>query len=122
MKKELIQRKSFSKISSAVEIPDLLDIQIKSFKNFLQGDVSPSKRKVQGLQGVFLSLFPVMDSRENFLLEFVEYYVDSPKYTVEECRERGVTYAVPIKSKLRLSVKDTYSEKTSYVDNTGIRA
>lgn len=116
MKRELTQRKSFSKISSAVEIPDLLDIQIQSFRGFLQDDVLPDRRKVQGLQEVFLSLFPITDSRENYLLEFVAYYVDSPKYSVEECRERGMTYAVPLKAQLRLSIRDSYSEKTNYVD------
>ena len=116
MRKKPIIRKSFSKILSAVEMPDLLDIQIQSFRDFLQDDVPPNKRKVQGLQEVFLSLFPIMDSRENYLLEFVEYFVDSPKYGVEECRERGVTYAVPLKAKLRLSMRDPYSEKTNYID------
>ena len=116
MRKEPIKRKSFSKIKSAVEIPDLLDIQIKSFREFLQDDVVPEKRKIQGLQEVFQSLFPVSDSRENFLLEFVNYYVDPPKYSVDECRERGMTFAVPLKAQLRLSVKDPYSEKTTYTD------
>ena len=116
MRKQHIQRKSFSKITSAADMPDLLDIQIKSFRDFLQDDVPPEKRKVRGLQEVFLSLFPVTDSRENYLLEFVHYDVDSPKYSVEECRERGVTYAVPLKAKLRLSVKDPYSETKSYID------
>ena len=116
MKKDFIERVSFSKILSVVEMPDLLDIQIQSFRDFLQDDVPPSKRKVQGIQEVFLSLFPIADSRENYLLEFVEYYADSPKYNVDECRERGVTYSVPLKAKLRLSARDTYSEKTSYAD------
>ena len=116
MRREPIKRKSFSKIKSAVEIPDLLDIQIRSFKNFLQDDVPPEKRKAQGLQDVFLSLFPVTDSRENFLLEFVNYFVDSPKYSVEECRERGMTYAAPLKAQLRLSIRDPYSEKPTYTD------
>lgn len=97
-------------------MPDLLDIQIRSFKDFMQDEVSPDRRKPQGLQEVFLSLFPVTDSRENYLLEFVEYYIDSPKYSMEECRERGMTYAVPLKAKLRLSVKDPYSEKPTYTD------
>ena len=116
MRKEPIQRKSFSKISSAVDIPDLLAVQLKSFRDFLQDDVPPSQRKIQGLQEVFLSLFPISDSRENFLLEFVEYYVDSPKYTVEECRERGVTFSIPLKAKLRLSTRDPYGDKDNYVD------
>lgn len=116
MKRAMKKRISFSKIESAGEIPDLLDIQIQSYRDFLQGDVPPGKRKVQGLQEAFLSLFPVSDSRENYLLEFVEYGVDEAKYTVEECRQRGMTYAVPLKAKLRLSVRDPYSEKTNYVD------
>jgi len=116
LKRAMKKRISFSKIESAGEIPDLLDIQIQSYLDFLQGDVPPGKRKVQGLQEAFLSLFPVSDSRENYLLEFVEYGVDEAKYTVEECRQRGMTYAVPLKAKLRLSVRDPYSEKTNYVD------
>ncbi|MCD6116115.1 DNA-directed RNA polymerase subunit beta [bacterium] len=111
-----VQRKSFAKIESAVGIPDLLDIQLKSFREFLQHDVEPSKRKKQGLQEVFEGLFPISDTRENYILEFVEYSVEEPKYTVEECRERGVTYATPIKAKLRLSIRDPYSEKKRYVD------
>ena len=97
-------------------MPDLLDIQIQSFRDFLQDDMAPDQRPLTGLQEAFLSVFPILDSRENYLLEFVEYYVEAPKYSVDECRERGVTYAVPIKAKLRLSVKDAYSEKTSYTD------
>ena len=116
MRKELVQRKTFSKIASSVEMPDLLDIQIQSFREFLQDDKTPEKRSATGLQEAFLSMFPIMDSRENYLLEFVEYYVEAPKYSVEECRERGVTYSVPLKAKLRFSVKDAYSEKTSYTD------
>ena len=90
MRKQPIPKKSFAKIHSASEIPDLLDIQIRSFKDFLQDDIFPDQRKSQGLQEVFLSLFPVTDSRENYLLEFVEYYVDSPKYSMEE---NGLFYA-----------------------------
>jgi len=116
LRKEPIKRKSFSKILSAVDIPDLLDIQIKSFREFLQDDVPTGRRKHQGLQEVFLSLFPVTDSRENFLLEFVRYHVDPPKYSVDECRERGMTYAVPLKAELRLSVRDPYSEEPNYTD------
>ena len=116
MRREPIVRQSFSKIASAVDIPDLLDVQIRSFRHFLQDDVVPHERKTQGLQEVFLALFPISDSRENFLLEFVEYYVESPKYSVEECRERGVTYSVPLKAKLRLSIRDTYGDKTKFLD------
>ena len=116
MKKNKVQRKSFSKITSAVDIPDLLEIQLKSYRDFLQDDLSPGKRKNQGLQEAFVSLFPITDSRESYLLEFVEYYVETPKYSVDECRERGMTYAVPLKAKLRLSVRDSYSGKKSFVD------
>ncbi|MEJ2628755.1 MAG: hypothetical protein P8078_09385 [bacterium] len=116
MRKKLIERKSFVKISSAVKIPDLLDIQLKSFREFLQDDLKPEKRKSQGLQEVFEKVFPITDSRENYILEFVEYYVDSPKYSVKECRNRGVTYSVPLKLKMRLSIKDKYSKKSDYID------
>ena len=116
MRKKLIERKSFVKISSAVKIPDLLDIQLKSFRDFLQDDLKPEKRKSQGLQEVFEKVFPITDSRENYILEFVEYYVDSPKYSVKECRNRGVTYSVPLKLKMRLSIKDKYSKKSDYID------
>ncbi len=116
MRKELIERKNFAKISSAVKIPDLLDIQLKSFRGFLQDDVPPHKRKSKGLQEVFEKVFPITDSRENYVLEFVEYYVDVPKYSVKECRNRGVTYSVPLKMKMRLSIKDKYSKKSDYTD------
>jgi DNA-directed RNA polymerase subunit beta len=99
-------RKSFAKIQSPAELPDLLDIQLRSFKEFLQHDVDPSERTPQGLQGVFEGVFPIIDSRENFRLDFIEYYIDPPKYSVEECQERGTTFSVALKAKLRLSIKD----------------
>jgi len=83
LRKDPINRISFSKILSAVDMPDLLDIQIRSFQEFLQGDVPSEKLKNQGLQEVFASLFPISDSRDNYLLEFVEYQVESPKYSVD---------------------------------------
>ena len=89
MRKELIERKTFVKISSAVRIPDLLDIQLKSFRDFLQDDVKPEKRKSQGLQEVFEKVFPITDSRENYILEFVEYYVDvAGDYRAEDLDSR----------------------------------
>ncbi len=102
------ERKSFSKIPAATELPDLLDVQLKSFSDFLQHNVPPSERKSQGMQAVFESVFPIVDSRENFELGFIEYYVESPKYSVEECQERGTTFSVALKAKLRLSIKDEY--------------
>lgn len=98
-------RISFGKIPKVVEMPDLLNIQIDSFEKFLQPDVHPKRRKKGGLQQVFEGNFPIMDARENFLLEFVEYYVEKPKYSIVECQERGLTFAVPMKAKLRLSAK-----------------
>jgi DNA-directed RNA polymerase subunit beta len=113
---ELLERQSFSKIPAIVEYPDLLDVQRRSFKEFLQEDASPDQRKEKGLQAVFTSIFPVIDSRENFILDFVEYYIDKPKYNVKECRERGLTYAVPLKAKLRLSIKDPTGDTEDYTD------
>ncbi len=112
----LIERHSFSKIPTSVEYPDLLDVQRRSFREFLQEDLPPGERKEQGLQAVFNSIFPVLDSRENFILDFVEYYLDKPKYSIKECRERGLTYAVPLKAKMRLSIKDPTGDTDDYTD------
>jgi len=98
-------RISFGKIPEIIEAPDLLNIQLESWDSFLQTDAAPARRKNKGLQAVFRMNFPITDARENFLLEFVEYYVEKPKYSVPECEERGLTFAVPIKAKLRLSQK-----------------
>ncbi|MDZ7371350.1 MAG: DNA-directed RNA polymerase subunit beta [candidate division KSB1 bacterium] len=110
-------RKSFSKIPAAAEMPDLLDVQLKSFDDFLQMNVLPQERRHVGLQAVFESVFPIVDSRENFELDFIEYYVEPPKYTVEECQERGTTYSVSIKAKLRLSIKDEYDSRTPFANS-----
>jgi DNA-directed RNA polymerase subunit beta len=99
------ERVSFARIPSVIETPDLLNVQIDSFNNFLQADSPPHRRKKLGLQQVFEMNFPISDARENFLLEFAEYYVEKPKYSVVECQERGLTFAVPLKAKLRLSAK-----------------
>ena len=99
------ERVSFARIPSVIETPDLLNVQIDSFNNFLQADTPPHRRKKLGLQQVFEMNFPITDARENFLLEFSEYYVEKPKYSVVECQERGLTFAVPLKAKLRLSAK-----------------
>ncbi len=99
-------RLSFAKIPTVVDYPDLLNVQLESFEHFLQERIPPHKRKSKGLQQVFLMNFPIADTRENYLLEFVEYNVEKPKYSMRECQERGLTYAVPLKAKLRLSTKD----------------
>ncbi len=107
-------RISFSKIPQIIEYPDLLNVQLESWENFLQATVPPEKRLVKGLQQIFLLSFPITDARENYFLEFIEYYVEKPKYSVIECQERGLTYAVPLKAKLRLSTKA--EDGKSYVD------
>lgn len=109
-------RESFATLKQVIDLPDLLDIQLQSFRAFLQDDIPPDKRKEQGLQAVFKNIFPIIDSRENFCLEFVEYYVEKPKYDLTECQERGVTYSVPLKAKLRLSVKDEYAESKDFAE------
>jgi DNA-directed RNA polymerase subunit beta len=98
-------RISFAKIREIIDYPDFLNVQLESFEGFLQADVPPSRRKSKGLQAVFEANFPITDARENYLLEFIEYYVEQPKYSVVACQERGLTYAVPLKAKLRLSTK-----------------
>ena len=98
-------RISFSRIPKILESPDLLSVQLDSFESFLQSKVQPHQRKRTGLQAVFQMNFPISDARENYLLEFVEYHIEQPKYSVTECQERGLTYAAPLKSKLRLSTK-----------------
>jgi DNA-directed RNA polymerase subunit beta len=103
LKNQPSKRISFGRIPQVIEAPDLLNIQLESWESFLQSDAGPSRRKSKGLQAVFKMNFPITDARENFLLEFVEYYVEKPKYSVTECEERGLTFAVPIKAKLRLS-------------------
>jgi DNA-directed RNA polymerase subunit beta len=100
------QRISFGKIEHLAETPDLLGIQIQSFKDFFQLETTPDKRNVEGLFRVFKENFPITDTRNIFVLEFLDYFVDPPRYTIEECIERGLTYAVPLKAKLRLSCND----------------
>jgi DNA-directed RNA polymerase subunit beta len=112
------KRNSFSRLKTVIDLPDLLDIQLRSFNEFLQTDTPPGKRANKGLQAVFTSVFPIYDSRENFVLEFVEFYIEKPKYDLDECQERGVTYSVPLKAKLRLSVKDESSGNGEYGETT----
>ncbi len=86
--------------------PDFLEVQLKSFKDFLQLDTPPEERKNDGLYKVFSENFPIADTRNNFVLEFLDYYIDPPRYTVEECLERGLTYSVPLKAMLKLYCTD----------------
>jgi DNA-directed RNA polymerase subunit beta len=107
-------RVTFAKIPQIIEYPDLLNLQLESWENFLQAHIAPEKRQNRGLQQIFLMNFPITDARENYILEFVEYYVEKAKYSVIECQERGLTYAVPLKCKLRLSTKS--DDGKSFVD------
>ncbi|MFZ4103138.1 MAG: DNA-directed RNA polymerase subunit beta [Sediminibacterium sp.] len=102
----LNNRVNFGKIKHIAEAPDLLDIQLESFKEFFQLETTPDRRDVEGLFRVFKENFPITDTRNIFVLEFLDYFIDPPRYTIDECMERGLTYAVPLKAKLRLSCND----------------
>ncbi|MDP6777898.1 MAG: DNA-directed RNA polymerase subunit beta, partial [Candidatus Latescibacteria bacterium] len=108
--KGFIERKSYGSITPAIEMPNLLDIQIDSYDWFLQDDVPPEERAAQGLQAVFHSIFPIADVHNLFSLEFVDYSVGTPKYGVEECLERGTTYAAPLRATLRLIAREKQEE------------
>ena len=100
------QRVNFSSIKNLFKYPDFLEVQLKSFQDFLQLDTPPEKRKNEGLYKVFAENFPIADTRNNFVLEFLDYYIDPPRYTISECIERGLTYSVPLKAKLKLYCTD----------------
>jgi DNA-directed RNA polymerase subunit beta len=106
-------RKDFGKIPSIVEIPNLIEIQRNSYEAFLQQEIAPEHREEMGLQGVFKSVFPITDYNENASLEFVGYHFGEPKYTVEECHDRGMTFAIPLKVTLRLVVYEQDKEARS---------
>jgi DNA-directed RNA polymerase subunit beta len=99
-------RQSFSKIKLSSEYPDLLEIQLKSFQEFFQLETTPENRTNEGLYRVFQENFPITDARNIFVLEFLDYFVDPPRYDIPECQQRGLTYSVPLKAKLRLSCND----------------
>ncbi|MEM6523025.1 MAG: DNA-directed RNA polymerase subunit beta [Bacteroidota bacterium] len=103
-------RISFSSIKKVIDYPDFLDIQLQSFKDFFQLETPAEKREQEGLFKVFSENFPISDSRENFVLEFIDYIVDPPKYSVDECIDRGLTYSVPLKAKLKLTCNDEDNE------------
>ena len=100
------QRVNFASVKSPMAYPDFLEVQLKSFKDFLQLDTPPELRKNDGLYKVFAENFPIQDTRNNFVLEFLDYYIDPPRYSIEECLERGLTYSVPLKAKLKLYCTD----------------
>ena len=104
------QRISFATSKILLEYPDLLEVQLKSFQDFFQLETTPENRKNEGLYQVFQEIFPIEDTRNNYKLEFIDYFIDPPQYSIEECLERGQTYSVPLKAKLRLSCSDPEHE------------
>ncbi|SNT03000.1 DNA-directed RNA polymerase subunit beta [Ekhidna lutea] len=109
-------RINFSSIKSVIDYPDFLDVQLKSFVDFFQLDTPAEHKEGEGLYKVFMENFPITDSRENFVLEFVDYTVDPPKYSIQECIERGLTYSVPLKAKLRLLCNDEENEEFETIE------
>ncbi len=106
MAKQKKERVNFASVKSPLAYPDFLEVQLKSFKDFLQLDTPPELRKYDGLYKVFSENFPINDTRNNFNLEFLDYFIDPPRYSIEECLERDLTYSVPLKAKLKLSCDD----------------
>ena len=106
MSKIIDGRVNFASVQNPMPYPDFLDVQLKSYRDFLQLDTPAEKRKNDGLYKVFAENFPIADTRNNFVLEFLDYYIDAPRYTIEECLERGLTYSVPLKAKLKLYCTD----------------
>lgn len=110
LKTQINERISFSNTKNQLSYPDFLEVQLKSFRDFFQMDTSPENRKIEGLFKVFQENFPITDTRNNFVLEFIDYYIDPPRYTIDECLERGLTYSVPLKAKLKLYCTDPEHE------------
>lgn len=108
--KQKNERINFASIKEVIDYPDFLDVQLKSFKEFFQLDTPSENRRNEGLFKVFSENFPITDTRNIFVLEFLDYFVDPPRYTIDECIERGLTYAVPLKAKLKLSCNDIEHE------------
>src|SRR5437588_10196139 len=126
---ESIKQISFGKLEQGMEMPHLLDIQTQAFEALLQTDAAAHEREDVGLERVFKDLFPITDVHENFSLEFVRYSLGGPKYTVEECIERDMTYSAPLKATLKLVINEEVNvvkmpadsiEKGSYVVDTPV--
>ena len=124
-------RVNFASVKNPLPYPDFLEVQLKSFRDFLQIDTPTEKRKNEGLYKVFSENFPIADTRNNFVLEFLDYYIDPPRYSIEECLERGLTYSVPLKAKLKLyctdpdhedfdtTIQDVYLGQIPYMTDKG---
>jgi DNA-directed RNA polymerase subunit beta len=104
------ERINFSSTGNRLQYPDFLEVQLKSFYDFFQIDTSPENRRDEGLYKVFAENFPISDTRNNFVLEFIDYFIDPPRYSIEECIDRGLTYSVPLKAKLKLYCTDPEHE------------
>ena len=125
------KRINFASVKNHLPYPDFLEVQLKSFSDFLQLDTPPEKRKKEGLYKVFSENFPIQDTRNNFVLEFLDYYIDPPRYSIDECISRGLTYSVPLKAKLKLYctdpdhedfdtvIQDVYLGPIPYMTNSG---
>jgi len=96
------ERISFASIKNQLDYPDFLEVQLKSFTDFFQTNTTPEKRREEGLYKVFTENFPISDTRNNFVLEFLDYSIDPPRYTIEESIERGLTYSIPFKSEIKV--------------------
>ena len=106
MSSNLAERINFSSIKNASQYPDFLDIQIKSFQDFFQLETKSDERAEEGLYNTFQDNFPITDARNQFVLEFLDYFVDPPRYSIQECIERGLTYSVPLKALLLVLILD----------------
>src|SRR3989338_8822505 len=98
----MIKRRNFAKLKDIFQMPHMLDIQVKSFEDFLQADIARAKRKSQGLEHVFNEVFPIENSDGSFKFEFVSYSLEKAKYSILECQKRGVTYGSTLRVRLRL--------------------
>lgn len=110
------ERITFARTKYVIDYPDFLDVQLESFRRFTQWNIQPEERAEEGLQLIFLEHFPIQDTREQNILEFLYYTVDTPRYTIKECQERGLTYSVPLKAKLRLSAVDQTDEASETIE------
>ena len=108
-------RKNFASSSDTPSYPDFLDIQVKSFRDFFQLETKSDERSDEGLYKTFLENFPISDTRNQFVLEFLDYFVDPPRYSIQECIERGLTYSVPLKARLKLYCTDPEHEDLSLI-------
>ncbi len=112
-----VDRQSFSKIKKVIDIPDLLSMQFDSFNRFIQADKPVDKRENIGLEKAFRSIFPIVDNHEIFVLDFVNYFIGQPRYSENECVERGISYSIPLKAKLILRIAEEGAEPGTYSES-----